>query len=475
MTPGRQASSGTTAKVLKTLGIFGGVQVAGIICSVVRTKLAALWIGPAGVGLMAVYNSTVDLLSQTSQLSLPQSAVRDLAQTRHDPSAGPRVVASVRRLIRGLGVIAFALVLLLSPLVSAWAFGNTAHTLAFCLLAAIMVFNGFTNSETTIMRGYDRLKPLARTAIFTSVATVLTAVPLFYFFRLKAVVPVLMFSYGYNCLFALTFRPRDIEAAKVGFVEAWRRNRPMLSLGFYMTVSSFVSLLASNIFVIFLNRWHTDVAVGIYQAGYTLVNTYVGLIFMALSTEFYPRLSAARERSRMEVIVSHEVKIAMWVLMPVVVLFICCGKLCLTILYSSEFYAAVPFIVIAGAGVLFRAASTCIAYTILARGSGRTYIVTETASAVAYLALYIPLYTYFGYLGLGIGYLLWYMFYFGVVYYIYRYRYGMHLRRGVPALIATAVALALLAIAGYATIGPWWTILILVPPVSYAAFKALRA
>lgn len=464
----------TTSRVLKALGIFGGVQVASIICSVIRTKLAALWIGPAGVGLMAVYNSTLELMTQTSQLSLNQSTVPDLAKTRHDSVAGPATVGAVRKLIRSLGLIAFALMLVFSPLMSRWAFGDTTHIVAFCVLSLVMIFNGFTNSEATIMRGYDRLKELARMAICTSVATVLTAVPLFYFFRIKAVVPVLLFSYGYNSLFALIFRPKDIKAAKTGLEQAWRENKSMLSLGMYMTVSTFVSLLASNIFVIYLNRCYTDTAVGIYQAGYTLINTYVGMIFMALSMEFYPRLSAARERSRMEVIVSHEIKIAMWVLMPVVVGFICCGKLALDILYSDKFYGALPFIIIGGAGVLFRAASNCIAYTILAKGSGRLYIITETASAVSYLALYIPLFNRFGYMGLGIGYVLWYAFYYAVVYYIYRKRFGMRLRKGISALIATAFGVALLAVAGTYTIGGWWTLAILLPPTTYAALKGLR-
>lgn len=47
--------SATTAKVIKAMGIFGGVQSLQILCSVIRTKLVAVWIGPAGVGLIALY------------------------------------------------------------------------------------------------------------------------------------------------------------------------------------------------------------------------------------------------------------------------------------------------------------------------------------------------------------------------------------------------------------------------------------
>ena len=55
-------------RVLKAVSIFGGLQVFTIICSIVRTKVVAVLIGPAGVGLLALYNSTMEMLQTNSQL-----------------------------------------------------------------------------------------------------------------------------------------------------------------------------------------------------------------------------------------------------------------------------------------------------------------------------------------------------------------------------------------------------------------------
>ena len=41
-----RGAHGLSAKVLKAMGLFGGVQGVGILCSVVRVKLVALWLGP---------------------------------------------------------------------------------------------------------------------------------------------------------------------------------------------------------------------------------------------------------------------------------------------------------------------------------------------------------------------------------------------------------------------------------------------
>ena len=102
--------SATTAKVLKALSVFGGVQAVTIICSVFRAKFVALWIGPAGVGLITLYNSTIDLLSNTTQLNLRQSAVRDISTSRDKAL----VVAVTRRIALLLGVVGMLLVLLAS-------------------------------------------------------------------------------------------------------------------------------------------------------------------------------------------------------------------------------------------------------------------------------------------------------------------------------------------------------------------------
>ncbi len=467
--------SATTRKILEVLGVFGGVQAVSIICSVVRTKLAALWIGPAGVGLMAIYNSTMDLLAKTAQLNLDQSAVRDIAVARDDRQRGPAVVAAVRRLSLVLGLGGSVAVVLLSPLISEVAFGDRSHTVAFAALSLWTLFAIITNGEYAVFRGYDRLRPMAKASLCSAVVSVVLAIPLLYYLRIDAVVPILLIYYGVQCAFALSFRVRDIRQVRVTVRQAWKESRGMLRLGAYMTVSNTVTLLASGAFVIYLNRGFGESVVGIYQSGYTLINTYVGIIFTAIVMEYYPRLSTViAHRWRTEVVVSHEIKVSQWVLMPVAVAFICCSSLVIILLYSSDFSEALPYVAVGAAGVFFRASSWCVAYTILAKGDGHIFVVTELASAVVYLALHIPLFSVFGFKGLGLAYVVWYGIYFAVVWLVYRFRYGLRLRPGIALLTFSGFGVALLTLAGYRFIGPWFTLPLVLIPVAAVALRRLR-
>ena len=81
----------------------------------------------------------------------------------------------------------------------------------------------------------------------------------------------------------------------MSWTETYRQGKNIASLGIYMTVSGFVTNLYSYLFVAWLNDRGGTGEVGFFQAGYTLVMQYVGLVFTAMSMEYYPRLSAVCE------------------------------------------------------------------------------------------------------------------------------------------------------------------------------------
>ncbi|MDE6801720.1 MAG: O-antigen translocase, partial [Muribaculaceae bacterium] len=165
----RQTAS---ARVLKALSVFGSLQVLLVICSVVRNKFIALWLGTAGVGLFALYNYTLDLINQLCQLNLRQSAVREIASSQIDPC---QVVGMVRRVGMMLGAIGAIATLLLSPLLSYWTFGDYTHTVGFVILAIGVGLSAVSVGEQAILQASNRLKLLAKaTAIGSVVGTVIS-------------------------------------------------------------------------------------------------------------------------------------------------------------------------------------------------------------------------------------------------------------------------------------------------------------
>jgi PST family polysaccharide transporter len=455
-------SSSLSARILKAMSIFGGVQCLTIICSIVRTKLAAIWIGPMGVGLMSIYNSTMDMLTSTGQLNIRQSAVRDIAAA--DSEKQPILISTTRRIARTLGLIGAILVLLCSPLLSLLSFDTYEYWWGFAILSLMMLFSSTAAGELAILQSLNHLKALARVGLYGAILSTCCAIPLFYFFRLHAVVPVILIFSASQLFFALRERKDSVKHIKMTIKQTLANGHNMLALGIWMTAASFVTMLFSYIFIIWLNRTSSTETVGIYQAGYTLVNSYVGIIFTAISMEYYPRLATiVKHTRRASTIVSHEMSICLWILIPVIVIFISCDKILTQLLYTSKFMDMLPYISIAICGVLFRAVSWCMAYVILAKGDGKMFIVSEILSSTIGLTLNIVGFKMGSWAGLGISYILWYGMYTIITYAIYRYRYHMKLSRSIWLQLTFGIIISAATLAMRVSIS-WWLPLIAILP-----------
>ena len=82
---------------------------------------------------------------------------------------------------------------------------------------------------------------------------------------------------------------------------------------------------------------------GLYQAGYTLINKYTGLILTALGMEYYPRLAKVVDsRLRLRAFVSQEINVAITVMAPIVALFILLREFIVWFLYSPSTIPSLP-------------------------------------------------------------------------------------------------------------------------------------
>ena len=183
-------------------------------------------------------------------------------------------------------------------------------------------------------------------------------------------------------------------------------------LGIFITITTFATNAVSYIFMSYLNRKAGMDTAGYYQAGFTLVNRYAGIILAAIGMEYLPRLSqVSTHPHRTALFLSHEVLLITLVLFPAVTIFVCADTLIVKLLYDSTFLTILPFITWAAVGTLLRAWSWCLGYVILSRGDGVAYLLTELISALTAIGLNILCYDAIGIAGLGVAYIAWYAIY----------------------------------------------------------------
>lgn len=419
--------------ILKVGSLFGGLQMTNILCSVVRSKLVAVWMGATGMGLFGIFNTAIEMVCSLSMLGLRESAVRNIAQA--DASSLPKIVKVVRRCAVALGVLGLMLTLCCSGLLSLISFDNTSYAWAFALLSVIVFTSVVNGGEMAVFQGLRRYRKLAYCSMAGTIGGLAVSVPMFYYWRIDSVVPSIM-AYGIITWLAMGVNRERVDGPddNLSLKQTVAIGRKILSLGFYLTVSGFVANAISYAMMAYLNNFAGTEAAGYYQAGFTLVNRYVGLVFTAISMEYYPRLSRViGHGKRVSTYVSNQLFMALAVLVPVVVVFICCSELIVRLLYRPDFLVMVPFVVWAAAGTVLRGISWCMAFVILAKGDGKVYLVTETLSGLISVALNIVMFRLMGYAGLGLAYVVWYLCYTVIVGVVYFRRYRLWInRRFVP-------------------------------------------
>lgn len=429
-------------RILKVMALFTGMQFFTILCTIVRTKLVALWLSADGVGLFGILNTTVETTATLTDMGLRQSGVRDVAQSAGKPSRLARTAAVVRRWSRLTGALGAVVVSALCLPLSMWFFGDTSHWWMFALLSAAMLFNAVTGGEQALLQGSQRLKSLLRSTAWGSAGGLLLSIPLFRWCGLTGVVwSVIAYALA-GCVAVLCHRLRPCTKPALTHREVWCEGAGFMRLGMWMAVATFITNMAQMTFLAYLGRVASLTEVGYYQGGVTLVVRYMGLIFTAMGMEFYPRLAAnAFSPLRTRTFVNHEARVLLTVLVPVMALFLLCRQWIVLALYRPEFEAMIPFISWAVLSCVFKATSWSMAYVMLARGDGRMYLITEATDAVAGLLLCIAGYHRFGLAGVGVAYIIWYLLYTLMVGAVYRLRYRMRLSGGLLLLVLTVFAL----------------------------------
>lgn len=468
-------SASVSSRVLKAMGLFGGVRMLQIIFGVVRVKLVALWLGPAGVGLFGIFNNAVETVRTLAQLGMSSSSVREIA-ARTEPVERARMITVVRRWGWMLGLFGAVLMAACAPLLSRWTFGSPDHTMSYVALSAVIFLLCVNSAGEAVMQGSGSLRPLAKASVWGAATGLLISAPMYCFWGLASVIPSIIAYAMATCAFTLWFSRRTtapgVTKISVSARETVALGRRFIILGIFMTAADFIAQAMSYVFVAWLNSRAGDSEVGLYQAGYTVVNRYVGLIFAAIATEYYPRLArVASSGLRLRVFVAHEMRVILLLLLPAVTALIALAPLIVNLLYDSRFAAAVPFITIAMAGVVLRGVSYCMSYVILARGDGHTFLWTESLSAVAGLALNIGCYSAWGIAGLGVSYTLWYLIYVIIVGWVYRFHYGLTLPTRVMGFAVLTVGVAVAAIALSTVVNP----LCLLPLALIIAALSLRS
>jgi len=447
---------------MKATSLFGGVQVFQILIQIIRSKFIAILLGPAGMGIAGLLNSTIGLIGGLTNFGLGTSAVKNVAEA-NETGNGTRIstiITVLRRLVWFTGTVGFAITIILSPWLSQLTFGNKDYTVAFIWISITLLFSQLTNGQLVLLQGMRKLQYLAKANVYGSALGLIITIPLYYKWGVDAIVPGIIITSLISLAMSLFFSSRiKIQPVKVSKVRTIAEGKNMLMMGFMISLSGLIGLGASYLLRIFISNTGGVAQVGLYSAGFTIIGTYVGLVFTAMSTDYYPRLSGiAYDNQKATNMINQQAEIAILILAPILCVFLVFINWVVILLYSTKFVAVNGMIHWAALGMFFKAASWSIAIIFLAKSASKLFFWNELITNIYLLGFNILGYKYGGLDGLGISFLLSYFLYFVQVYMITHRKYAFKLDKSFIKIISLQLLIA---------IGCFFIVKLIITPYSY--------
>ena len=450
--------TGSYRHILRYTGLFGSVQALSVALSVVRNTLTALFIGTVGMGLADLYMRTADLVGQGTNFGIAFSAVRRLAAlagTGHQRAAAlyARVVRTWTLLAAALGA---AVCVAASPLISMTAMGSASSWPAFALLAPVVAFTTLSGGEMAILKGMRRLKSLAVIQLLCVIVMLLISVPVFYFFGESGIVPVIVagafVSMAAACHFTFRIFPYSIRHLWSHLSEGY----PMVRLGIAFILAGVLGSGAEMLVRSYLNLQGELSTVGFYSSAYMLIITYTGMVFSAMETDYFPRLSAANNDQHLFCqAANRQAEVALLMVSPMLVGLIVALPLLIPMLYSHEFMPIVSMAQIATFAMYAKALSLPISYMPLAKGKSQHFMAMESLYDLMLVAGVVIGYHYGGLVGTGVALAAIHWIELGALIIFAHAKYGLQLSSPIIKYMSLQLPIGILAWASAQLFSGW--------------------
>jgi len=392
--------------------------------------------------------SASGLIASITNFGLGTSAVKNIAEANiiGNEQKISTVVTIIRRLVWFTGLIGAFITAAISHWLSILSFGNSDYTWSFVWIATTLLINQLSSGQMVIIQGMRKLHYLAKANLYGAVVGLIITIPIYYKFKTDGIVPVIIITSIVTLFFSWYFSQKiKIKSVYVSKENNLAISKSMLRMGFLISLSGLLNVGTSYLLRIFISQLGTVADVGLYNAGFAIISTYVGLVFNAMGADYYPRLAAiANNRYLTNKTINQQADIALLILAPILLIFIVFINWAIILLYSDQFIPINTMIHWAALGIFFKAVTWAIGFLFLAKGASKVFFWSELTSNIYVLILNIGGYYFFGLVGLGISFFISYIIVFIQVFFIAKIKYQFVFQKSFIVLFSILFMFALL-------------------------------
>jgi enterobacterial common antigen flippase len=464
--------------ILRSSALVGGATALVIVIGIVRTKVMALLLGPAGFGLMGALTAIADLARSIAGLGINASGVRQIAEANGsgDERRVARTAFVLRRACLVLGLVGAAAMLLLSDAIARLTFQDAGRAGLVALLSLAVLFRLLADGQGALVQGLRRIGDMSRSNVYAALLGSVAGISLVYLYGVNgvasAVVAIALASALTGWWYSRNVR---LPAVKPAAGEAWTEASALLRLGVAFMASAMLIMGAAYVVRLIIIRQIDLEAAGYFQAAWTIGGLYIGILTQAMGSDFYPRLvGAIGDHEAANRMVNEQAQVGLLLAGVGVLATIALAPYVVTLFYSPQFLAATDSLRWICLGMALRVVSFPIGYVVVAKGSQGIYIATELAWTVVNIALSWYCIERFGLVGAAIAFCGSCVFHVAMIYPIVHRMTGFRWSAECWSAGAWMLGLTVLAFVASMVLPGGWALAVGLAATAVAAWLSLR-
>lgn len=379
----------TYRQIFRASAIVGGASVINVAIGIVKVKVLAVLLGPAGVGLMGLYQNIMSMATLLSGCGVANSGVRQLAASQEDVAILSLVRKALFMANLLLGLIGMVALWLLREPVAVWVFGNAEHSAEVGYLGVGVLLGLIASSQTALLQGLRRIGDLGRVQILSALVSAIAGIGAVWLWG-RAGLPVFILAGPAASVLVASWIARRLPRPAAGhdWAELRRQWQAMFALGVPIMAAGLLNT-GTELFArsLVLRELGID-SLGHFQAAWVISMTYLGFVLNAMEMDYYPRLSAAiQDRDRATRIVNDQIEMVLLLAGPVLLAMMTLTPWLIELLYAESFAPAAEILRWQVMGDIVKIMSWPMSFVVLAQGKGVSFISIESTWNAAYLTM----------------------------------------------------------------------------------------
>ena len=403
------------------------VKLSAMVIGLVRSKFLALLIGPTGYGIMGLFQSTLDMIQLGTGLGIETSGVKKIAsqEIQSDSKKLNQQVNILVNMSLYLGILGIIITVILAKPLSIFTFGNDAYTIGFIWLAFSLVFRRITLIQSTVFQGLQFLSLLAKSNLWANLLGFVLTIPLFLIYKVDAIVPSMVLSSIIGLMVtSFYYQKINIPFQYFSIKSTFKEGNDVIKFGILLSISSFLVVVSNFLIQIFISQNSGIEEVGLFNVGLVLVNSYVGLVFTAMSTDYFPQLASVVDNpEKTGEFVSKQAIFSLLLVTPVVLFFIIFIPFLIPLLFSKQFLPIIPMSIFLIGAMFFKALSWSFGYLIIAKADSKVFMKSTFFFNSLYVFLACFGFYQLGLVGVGYAFSVYFFLHLVFVFSIINWRY----------------------------------------------------